>query len=170
MPSALFMDGGEARCKQLPSNQLPVRFVVLEIIFQHEFSQDALRHIVQSIEHICSGYTVAAKAVQFPFISLEEQIERFYRYNLLIGQIAFVVEKSQRNAIHRWIHCIQVLLQVSQAFEVCFEAIPLRVRDKHDAVYTTENELPGCVIHYLPRHCPKLESHFEAFHHTTVDW
>src|SRR5215469_8865684 len=70
---SLFTNRMDRRCGN--KIYLPACFVALEIISEHELPQNALRHVVQSVEHVRSRHTVTGKAIDFSFTSLEKQIE-----------------------------------------------------------------------------------------------
>src|SRR5258708_39899420 len=63
----------------------------------------------------------------------------------------------------------EVLLQVTEAFYVLLDLVPMRIGYEHDAVDATQHELPGCVVNDLSRNGVELKFGFEALQDDRVD-
>src|ERR1700745_330370 len=88
-----------AKCLALrePKNHLlSVGIVVFQFVLQHEVAQDLLSDVVESVENICSGDTVADEAADFSFSDLKEKVQRINWYELIFGEVSFVVKRRPR--------------------------------------------------------------------------
>src|SRR5665213_1080469 len=85
------------------------------------------------------------------------------------GNIAFIELQDIRNGLEIEFVFLQVFAEVLQSFQVCVQALFLRIRHEDDSVGALQDQLAAGFIKNLTGNCIKMNSSFKAAHRAQVN-
>src|SRR5690349_19920759 len=169
MRSASIAPDSPRKCRRTPlircassswMAMLSFRLIERPLFLSEPRDEEHARHRVQRVEDPFALDRDRLEVRDSPAPAVQQVFEVFDRCH--VGQVPLVVLDDVRDLIKIVTVLFEILLQVSEAFDVFPQPVPLRIGDEDDAIDTAQDKLAGHVVVHLPRDGVELELRYEV--------